>query len=211
MPALPRLLLVTDRPACARHGRGVIATVARALADLSVDGAVAVVARQPGATEAEAADLCAGLRPICRAAGACLFAHGHPALVGPLGLDGCHLPERMNARLARLRMPRGAILGASRHPPASSADLGVDYITWSPIFSPSSKADSRPPLGVDTLADHDVPVFALGGVTADNAAACVDAGAVGVAVAGFVCGAADPRQALLALLDALDVPARRRR
>jgi thiamine-phosphate pyrophosphorylase len=141
--------------------------------------------------------------------------------VGPLHLDGCHLPDPVDGglspRRARLHLPPGACLGISSHPRragdvcAFSADDGVDYATWSPIFAPSSKADARPPLGLAALAGHETPVLALGGVDADRAAACVAAGAWGVAVLGAIFGAARPDVALRALLDALDIRWRRRR
>jgi thiamine-phosphate pyrophosphorylase len=47
----------------------------------------------------------------------------------------------------------------------------------------------------------DVPVIAISGVTADNAAAVLDAGAWGVAVVGAVYGADDPVASLRQLME----------
>jgi thiamine-phosphate pyrophosphorylase len=61
----------------------------------------------------------------------------------------------------------------------------ADYAIVAPVFSPLSKQDSRAPLGLETLRQivirSPVPVIALGGITAVNAALCIEAGAAGVA------------------------------
>jgi thiamine-phosphate pyrophosphorylase len=62
---------------------------------------------------------------------------------------------------------------------------GADYIVLAPIFSPLSKRDSRPALGVTAITELaaaiTTPVLALGGITAGNARLCIEAGAAGVA------------------------------
>ena len=195
---LPRVFVITDATAC-RTG-GVVATIARMLHDVDVEGAVAVVGRRltPAVLRA--------LLPICRRAGALLLAHTDARLVGPLGLDGVHLPSTSSPRLARLQMPPGRLLGQSRHAgdDLDDADDPVDYATVSPIFSPTSKPDDdRPTLGVEALARHRLPVVALGGIHAGNARACTAQGAVGIAVVSAVLSSVDPRRALLSLLRAV--------
>ncbi len=210
------MLVFTDALTCRRRGRGVVDTVARMLDGLDaihgVDvGDVAVVVRDKAAALPAVGALCTALRPIAVRARARLLVHTHADLVGPLGLHGVHLDGRADARAvraARLRMPPHTLVGISRHADdrdASGAlqDDGADYATLSPIFTPSSKpGDARPTMGVRALAGHRVPVIALGGIDADNAAACVEAGAAGVAVIGAVLSALDPRRALRDLLAA---------
>ncbi|HMH79387.1 MAG TPA: thiamine phosphate synthase [Candidatus Acidoferrum sp.] len=71
----------------------------------------------------------------------------------------------------------GASLGAAR--------AGADYIYFSPIFNTPSKANYGPPQGIDRLAAIcravAIPVIAIGGMSAENAASCLQAGAAGVA------------------------------
>jgi thiamine-phosphate pyrophosphorylase len=71
----------------------------------------------------------------------------------------------------------GAALGAAR--------AGADYIYFSPIFYTPSKANYGPPQGLDRLATVckavPIPVIAIGGISAENAATCLEAGAAGVA------------------------------
>jgi thiamine-phosphate pyrophosphorylase len=57
---------------------------------------------------------------------------------------------------------------------------GADFAVFGPVFE---KKNSRP-AGLDLLRQAcglEIPVFALGGVTVENARACVDAGAAGIA------------------------------
>jgi len=53
------------------------------------------------------------------------------------------------------------------------------------VFAPLSKASERPVLGVERLGEAvravKIPVLALGGITVENAAECLRAGAAGVA------------------------------
>lgn len=75
----------------------------------------------------------------------------------------------------------GAALGAARG--------GADYIYFSPIYRTPSKANYGPPQGVERLARIcgavDIPVLAIGGITPENAADCLRAGAAGIAAIRF--------------------------
>jgi thiamine-phosphate pyrophosphorylase len=62
---------------------------------------------------------------------------------------------------------------------------GASLILLAPIFKPLSKMDHRPVLGTAAIAEFTrrspIPVLALGGIDHENARACVDAGAAGIA------------------------------
>jgi thiamine-phosphate pyrophosphorylase len=62
---------------------------------------------------------------------------------------------------------------------------GANYIILAPIFSPLSKSESRPALGLAAIAElagaTRTPVLALGGISGGNARRCMEAGAAGVA------------------------------
>lgn len=105
----------------------------------------------------------------------------------------------------------GVVVGRSCHNRAELARLTTeDYLTVSPVFPSSSKPGYGPPLGVAGLAElvrrgGDRPVLALGGVdTPERVAACLAAGAAGVAVMGAVMRAADPAAVVAGLLAAAD-------
>jgi thiamine-phosphate pyrophosphorylase len=65
-------------------------------------------------------------------------------------------------------------------------DSTVDLILFSPVFEKSLGEEALPGHGLELLrsaciAGAPVPVYALGGVTFDNATACLEAGATGIA------------------------------
>ncbi len=72
--------------------------------------------------------------------------------------------------------------------------LGAAYIGAGPVWETPTKPDADPPIGLGGLAEIcaavSVPVIAIGGIDAGNAAECLAAGAYGVAV---VRAAADAR------------------
>lgn len=101
------------------------------------------------------------------------------------GLDGVHLPSRsIAAREIRRIAPAGFLIGVSAHTLAE-IDPDADFAVVSPVFPSKSKPGYGPPLGIEGLAAlaqaSPIPVFALGGITKENAASCVAAGAAGVA------------------------------
>ncbi len=104
-----------------------------------------------------------------------------------LGADGVHLGrEDVGARRA---LEAGLLLGIS----ASSVEqaragqsAGASYIGAGPVWATPSKLNADPPIGLEGLAAIcravSIPVVAIGGVDATNAADCVAAGAAGIAV-----------------------------
>ncbi|HEY8844627.1 MAG TPA: thiamine phosphate synthase, partial [Gaiellaceae bacterium] len=73
-----------------------------------------------------------------------------------------------------------------------------------PVWATPTKPDTDPPIGLEGLAEIcravSVPVIAIGGVDSSNAAACIQAGAAGVAVVRAATDAAAVRAAIDAAL-----------
>jgi len=138
--------------------------------------------------------------------GAVVTAHEDIAAVAAVGADGAHLPSGGDPVAARARLP-GALIGASAHSADEAAALlraGANYVTASPVFVTASKPGYGPALGLDGLARVIAaargPVVALGGISAENASLCLDAGARGIAIMGDVMRAADPQATVEQLL-----------
>ena len=99
------------------------------------------------------------------------------------GAGGVHLPA--NSPSPRRIVPAGFLIGASCHNMeelrAAEHD-GADFAVFGPIFESPGKG---PAVGLDRLRDAvrsvRLPVYALGGVTEDNARSCIEAGAYGIA------------------------------
>ena len=74
----------------------------------------------------------------------------------------------------------------------AAAGEPVDYVAIGPVFPTRTKADARPAVGLDGVrsarARTRLPLVAIGGITADNARAVIEAGADGVAVLSAVPG-----------------------
>jgi thiamine-phosphate pyrophosphorylase len=184
---------ITD-PKSLSSGETLLAAIARNLADTNSSHA-------PDWIQIREKDLTArGLFELTRSALAQPNPRGVKILVNSridvalaAGASGAHLPSGSPAPLAwRSIAPPGFLLGVSCHSPdevRAAAQEGADYVLFGPVFAPLSKPAQLPPVGLAGLAravtSVDIPVLALGGITRANAAACVEAGAAGVAGISF--------------------------
>ena len=102
---------------------------------------------------------------------------------------GVHLGTRsMPVELVRSLEPQEFVVGVSCHSLEESLTAqaaGADYILLGPIFATPSKLAYGPPLGLAKLRELTlqvtIPVFALGGISRDRAAICLQNGAAGIA------------------------------
>ena len=141
------------------------------------------------AKELAGRDLCALVRSVVAAAG------GVPVLVNTridvamaCGAQGVHLPGGSVAvdRVRRIA-PAGFLVGVSCHDVQElrrAEREGADFAVYGPVFATRSHPGARP-VGLEALAAAvqavRMPVYALGGVTWENAPLCMAAGAAGVA------------------------------
>ena len=146
------------------------------------------------------------LLALCRARGVPLVVNDDVELALALGADGVHLGRGDGDPLeARKRLP-GAILGVSCYDDpglaAAAEGAGADYVGVGSVFASPTKPQAAR-AGLATLAQVRrrvrVPIAAIGGITASNAADAVAAGADMLAVISALFDAPDVAAAARAL------------
>ena len=199
---VPPLLVISDR----RQTRLPLDQVAKGV---FAGGGRWFSLREKDLPPAERRALLGRLVALGRHFGAVVTVHEDIDAAAATDADGVHLPSAGNVAAARSRLPHG-LIGASAHSADEASALlraGADYVTVSPIFVTASKPGYGPALGLDGLAriiaETPGPVVALGGITDGNAAACLAAGARGIAVMGEVMRSEDPRVTIERLLHAI--------
>jgi len=108
------------------------------------------------------------------------------------GIDGVHLrsrdisPSEVQRIWAQAGHSSRALVSVSCHSTIEvdrAASEGADFAVFAPVFEKRDAPQARP-VGLDGLheaCEQKIPVVALGGVTLENARACLDAGAAGIA------------------------------
>ncbi len=138
----------------------------------------------------ELLDVAYEMRRLTETYGAKLFINDRLDVAMAVGADGVHLgSESMGPEAARKAGGREVLIGVSTHgiEQARRAESGgADFITVGPVYETPSKVRFGVPLGLGVLsraaAAVSVPVFGIGGVNKDTAAAVINAGAYGVAM-----------------------------
>jgi thiamine-phosphate pyrophosphorylase len=191
--AAPRVIVIPD----ARFALDVESLAAAALAG----GADAIQLRAKGLAGAEIAALGRRLATVCRARGALFFVNDDAAAAFACGADGVHVgPGDTAPAAARRLLGERGMLGVSVY---TDADLEhaeaarADYVAVGAVYPTATKEVAV--VGLEGLrrlrARTRLPIIAIGGIDASNAAATIAAGADGVAVISSVCGAPDPAAA----------------
>ncbi len=201
---MSRLYLITDRTQTA--GRPLLGVIEQALQG----GVDAVQLREKDLPASEVFALAKRLCSLCRRYGARLLINDRIDVALAVQADGVHLPVNSFAPAdARRLLGPAAIIGASAHTLAearAAAAGGADFIVFGPVLDTPSKRAFGPPVGLEALSEVageiNVPVLAIGGVTADRAAALRSCGVQGLAVVSAILTASDPRGAAAALRNA---------
>jgi thiamine-phosphate pyrophosphorylase len=139
------------------------------------------------------------LRRLCRDAGVLFVVNDDMRMAADVEADGVHLGKTDGAiEAARALLGNGVIIGVSCSGDPQRAlaaqQQGADYVAFGRFFDSNTKPDA-PPTSIDVLhqvrAQLRLPICAIGGVTPDNGAPLLEAGADMIAAVDGVFGAAD--------------------
>ena len=150
--------------------------------------------RVKGVDQHEAARLAEPLQRVCEAAEVAFIVNDDMALAKRLGADGVHLGQGDgDPREARALLGPNAQIGVtchdSRHLAMEAGEAGADYVAFGAFFPTSTKETShRPEPAILSWWSRlfEIPSVAIGGITPDNGAVLVEAGADFLAVCGAV-------------------------
>lgn len=152
--------------------------------------------RVKGLDEHEAARLAEPLQTICAERDVAFIVNDSIGLAKRLGADGVHLGQSDGTVAdARERLGRDAQIGVtchdSRHLAMEAGDAGADYVAFGAFF-PTLTKQTEHVAGTDLLewwqAIFEIPCVAIGGITPENCAPLVTAGADFLAVSHAVWG-----------------------
>jgi len=153
------------------------------------------------------------LRDLCAANEALLIINDHADLAAALGPDhvGLHVGQTdLPVAEARKILAPGQVLGRSNREIdliIESQQMGADHVAFGAMYTTTTKQVTRAPQGPERLraarAAAQVPLVAIGGITAENVAPVVEAGADAICVTAAVGSAANPEAAASELTEAI--------
>lgn len=177
-------------------------TLLDVVGEASAAGVDLVQLRDKGAEARDLLALAEALNALLLPKGIPLVVNDRVDVAAAAGV-GCHIGQSdLPPSAARAILGEDAILGLSidhidQVPAIDPACL--DYVAHGPFAATGTKADAGKPVGAEGIerarAQTTLPLVAIGGIDATNAADAIRAGADGVAVVSAVVAARDPRAA----------------
>ncbi|MBI3451863.1 MAG: thiamine phosphate synthase [Rhodospirillales bacterium] len=138
---------------------------------------------------------CAALRPVAQSRGVAFILNDRPDLAAGTGCDGVHIgQEDASYPEARAALGKDGIVGvtchASRDLAIEAGEAGADYVAFGAFFPTATKEAPKGNADVELLRDWSaatvIPCVAIGGITVENCAPLVEAGADFLAVVAGV-------------------------
>ncbi len=182
---------ITDRTLLPPHKQGWEAALCSQVEQWVEGGVDWVLLREKDLPWERLAALVRSLAAMTRGGATRLLVNGLPApLALEAGADGVHLAGGASVELVQASVRLVPLVTVSCHSleeVEAAREGGASAMLWAPVFGKVVGGEvARAGTGLHALhgacvAAGPVPVFALGGIVAANAAACVAAGAAGVA------------------------------
>jgi thiamine-phosphate pyrophosphorylase len=175
----------------------------------AIEGGVALVQlRDKGAySDEERAEAAQGIRELARRHSVPFLVNDDPEYARRVKADGVHVGrDDPSPQIARAVLGPQAIVGVTVYGTVgeeeAAAMAGADYVAVGPFFPSPTKPDEPilPLHLLDGVVNRSpLPVFAIGGVTAENAGLLARRGVAGVAVVSAIMDAPNPRAATEAI------------
>lgn len=191
--ALPRLYVILDA--------GLLRQSAVELTEQLISAGVRLFQyRAKNAPARQTLEISSQLARLARKAGAIFFVNDRSDLAYLAGAHGVHVgQDDLSPEQARQVVGQDHWVGVSTHnlQQFQQAVAGSsDYVAIGPIFGTTSKANPDPVVGIDLIRPlrplTRKPVVAIGGISLQNAAQVIQAGADSVAVISDILCAPDP-------------------
>ena len=197
----PSLCLVTDT--ALSLGRPLTEIVAAAAAG----GVTMVQLREKNASARDFLETALRLKALLEPLAIPLIINDRLDIALAAGAHGLHVGQSdLPAATARRLLGADAIIGLSVESAAdarAAAELDIDYIGVSPVFTTPTKRELEAGLGLGGLREISdlsaFPAMAIGGINESNTAGVIASGAAGIAVVSAICSAASPRDAAAGL------------
>lgn len=183
-----------------------------AVVEAAVRGGVTLVQlREKSMADGALIDLARRLKARLAPFGVPLIVNDRADVARAAGADGVHLGvDDVAAAHAREILGPAGIVGVSAGTDAEAALIDpaqADYAGVGSVYPTATKPDAGPAIGLDGLRalrrKIPLPIVAIGGIGAGNAAEVMATGVAGIAVVSAICGAPDPQAAARALRRAI--------
>lgn len=182
---------------------------------LALDGGCRwIQLRMKDATTDEIRPIALQAQRMCAERGATFIIDDHVELVKEIHADGVHLGKNdMPIAEARKLLGKDFIIGGTANTfedIVSHYESGADYIGCGPFRFTTTKKNLSPVLGLDGYADIiekmktagiDLPVVAIGGITADDIPSILQTGITGIALSGTVLNAVNPAEEMKRIIN----------
>ena len=201
----PRLYAIIDPVQIGQHSPAAVTEV------LLAAGVRLIQYRDKRATSRELLQTSRQIADLVRKAQGVFIVNDRADVARAVDADGVHLgQDDLPVELARRVLSEGKWIGYSTHILAQvieAENSSADYIAFGPVFPTHSKENPDPVVGVEGLRKARQatrkPLVAIGGITAENARAAIEAGADSVAVISDLLKAPDIGQRARQFLEVL--------
>ncbi|MHB8172844.1 MAG: thiamine phosphate synthase [Nitrospirota bacterium] len=173
-------------------------------------GVKGVLLREKDLPDAELVSLARRVRDLTLRYEVKMLVSARADIAALVGADGVHLPAKGYDVKAARELVGNRYIAVSTHSieeALKAEEDGADFVTFGPVFKTPSKEKFGKPKGLDLLEELcrevEIPVFAVGGMKAENVSDVIERGAFGIAAISAVFGTKDPAMAVKGIMDVI--------